>query len=206
MNTPCRSWGQICCVFNVQITKMEEFTICLKGIRSGECQPQLLLLFDQLQIEALEFRVGFISGKKPLSLKLATLEAQLEALGYVPIKDKQGQLVEQVKQLVFLMLNDDQFQKSRLNVSHHLATQTGKSYAHISRAFSKVSGMTLEKFIIEQRIEQASQLLLNRDLTLVEIASKLGYSSVQHLSRQFHQVTGTTVRSYLQKRNDHGQV
>lgn len=178
---------------------MEEITICLKGIRSGDCPPQLLLLLEQLHIELVEFRSVFITLRKPYRFKLVTLEAHLEGLGFFLIKDKQGQLVEQVKHLTFLMLKDDQFQKSRLNVSHHIATQTGKSYAHISRVFSKETGMTLEKFIIEQRIEQAKQLLLNSDLALAEIADKLGYSSVQHLSRQFHQITGMTVRAYLQK-------
>lgn len=181
---------------------MEEITICLKDIRSSDCPPQLIALFEQLQVELVGFQGGFITVRKPHSLKLAALEAQLETFGFIQIKDKQGQLVENVKHLVFLMLKDDQFQKSRLNVSHYISTQTGKSYAHISRAFSKKTGMTLEKFIIEQRIDQAKQLLLNRDLTLAEIADRLGYSSVQHLSRQFHQISGMTVRSYLQTSSD----
>lgn len=181
---------------------MEEIAICLKGIRTGDCPPPLLAVLEQLQIELVQFRLGLITIRKPHHLKLAALEAELEALGFFPIKDKQGQLVEQVRHLVFLMLKDDQFQKSRLNVSHYISTQAGKSYAHISRAFSKETGMTLEKFIIEQRIEQAKQLLLNRGLTLAEIAEKLGYSSVQHLSSQFHQISGMTVRNYLQTSND----
>ncbi len=177
---------------------MEEITICLKGIRSGDCPPQLTAILEKLGVELIEFRLGFATLRKPHSLRMSLLECELEAVGFLSLKDKQGQLVEQVKHLVFLMFKDDQFQKSRLNVSHHISTQTGRSYAHISRAFSKQEGMTLEKFVIAQRIEQAKQLLLNRDLTLVEIAVKLGYSSVQHLSRQFREISGMTVRSYLQ--------
>ena len=180
---------------------MEEITICLKGIRSSDCPPQLLTVLEQLRIELVEFRFGFITVRKPHHLKLAAIEAQLESSGFIPIRGKQGQLVEKVKHLVFLMFKDDQFQKSRLNVSHHIATHTGKSYAHISRMFSKHEGMTLERFIIEQRIDHAKQLLLSRCLTLAEIATRLGYSSVQHLSSQLHEISGMTVRMYLQSNN-----
>ncbi len=177
---------------------MEEITICLKGLWSGECPSELHTILEQLNIEFLDFKHGFATIRKPYAFRIGVLEAQLETMGFCLVKDTQGQLVEIVKHLVFLMFRDDQFQKSRLNVSHYIAAQTGKSYAHISRAFSKHEGMTLEKFIIEQRIEQARQLLLNRDLTLAEIATRLGYSSVQHLSRQFHEISGMTVRTYLQ--------
>lgn len=159
-------------------------------------------LLTRLEIELIGFRLGFVTMKKPHNLKIGALEAQLEALGFIPIKEKQGQLVEQVKNLVFLMLKDDQFQKSRLNVSHHIAAQTEKSYAHISRAFSKEEGTTLEKFIIQQRIEQTKELLRLHNISLVDIAKKLGYSSVQHLSRQFREVTGITVRAYLHRTYD----
>lgn len=181
---------------------MEEITICLKGIKSGEFPPELLTVLEQLNIELIDFKLGFATVKKPYGLKIGVLEAQLETQGFSSVKDTQGQLVEKVKHLVFLMFRDDQFQKSRLNVSHYIAAETGKSYAHISRAFSKHEGMTLEKFIIEKRIEQAKQLLLKGDLTLAEIATRLGYSSVQHLSSQFHEISGMTVRTYLQTNND----
>lgn len=181
---------------------MEEITICLKGIGSSDCPPQLIVALKQLEVEFIQFRLGFLTIRKLYSYPLAIVEAHLESHGFVPIKDKQGQLVEQVKHLVFSMFNDDQFQKSRLNVSHYIAAQAGRSYEHISRAFSKVEGMTLEKFIIAQRIEQAKLFLLDRDLTLMEVAHKLGYSSVQHLSRQFHQICGMTVRAYLQHTQD----
>jgi AraC family transcriptional regulator len=180
---------------------MEEITICLKGLTSGECPPELYAVLAQLNIELIGIKLGFATIVKPIDLKIEVLEYQLEKQGFCVVNGSQGQLVEKVKHLVFLMFKDDQFQKSRLNVSHYIAAQTNKSYAHISRIFSKHEGMTLERFIIEQRIDHAKQLLLGRCLTLAEIATRLGYSSVQHLSSQFHEISGMTVRMYLQSNN-----
>lgn len=186
-------------MFNAQVSFMEEITICIRGIRPGSCPTDLSSMFAALGLEVLEIHHGGIRLRKPFHVKLEVIDHQLRSAKYEWIKDKQGQLVERVKSLAILMLRNPDFQKSRLKASHYLSKELGRSYAHISRVFSKVEGMTIEHYLIEQRITVAKELLLYEGCTLVEVSMRLGYSSVQHLSRQFHQITGETVRQYLQE-------
>jgi AraC-like DNA-binding protein len=67
-----------------------------------------------------------------------------------------------------------------------------KEYSYLSRLFSEVEGITIEQFFIQQKIEKVKEWLVYDELTLSEIAWKLGYSSVAHLSSQFKKVTGLT--------------
>ncbi len=75
-------------------------------------------------------------------------------------------------------------------------------YSYLSSLFSSTEGTTIEKYVIAQRIERAKELLLYDELTLNEIAFKLGYSSVQHLSQQFKKITGLTPTHFKQIREN----
>jgi AraC-like DNA-binding protein len=78
------------------------------------------------------------------------------------------------------------------NFSEILKTKLHKDYSYLSGLFSDVEGITIEKYIIHQKIEKVKELLVYGQLTLGEIAFQLGYSSVAHLSSQFKKVTGLT--------------
>jgi AraC family transcriptional regulator len=79
-----------------------------------------------------------------------------------------------------------------MNFSEFLKNRTGYDYSHLSKLFSSTQGMTIEKYVILQKIERVKEHLIYDELTLSEIAWQLGYSSSQHLSNQFRQVTGMT--------------
>ena len=74
----------------------------------------------------------------------------------------------------------------------YLSEKLGMSYQYLSSLFSSTEGITIEKYIINQKIEKVKELIVYDELTLSEIAYRLGYSSVQHLSNQFKRVTGFT--------------
>jgi AraC-like DNA-binding protein len=82
--------------------------------------------------------------------------------------------------------------EQRLNLSVLLASQLHKDYSYLSHLFSAVEGITIEKYWIAQKIEKVKELLVYDELTLSEIAFRMGYSSVAHLSAQFKKVTGLT--------------
>ena len=78
--------------------------------------------------------------------------------------------------------------------------KTGHEYAYLSGLFSSVEGLTIEKYIIAQKVETVKELLTYNELSLADIAYRLGYSSVQHLSNQFRQLTGQTPGAFRQQR------
>ena len=89
----------------------------------------------------------------------------------------------------------------RTNLSDYLSEKFHSDYSALSKLFSEMTGITLEKYYIAQRIERAKELLVYDELSLGEIADRIGYSSTAHLSAQFKSVTGMTP-SEFRKRSD----
>jgi AraC-like DNA-binding protein len=109
-------------------------------------------------------------------------------------------LVEQIKYAIDSMLTDD---NAREKLSVYLSGQLHYSYAHLSRVFSETTYTSIENFVILRKIERAKELLATTNLTLTEIAYRLNYSSVAHLSGQFKKNTGLTPTGFqriLEKR------
>ncbi|MCK5137420.1 MAG: helix-turn-helix domain-containing protein [Bacteroidales bacterium] len=120
----------------------------------------------------------------------------LNDIGTDIIEGRDKILVEQIKQaiieLIHLMNNMD----SIIRKSDYLVEKTGLSYAYLSRIFSSQEHITLEKYIILNKIERIKELIDQDEFTLSEIAFMMDYSSVQYLSNQFKQITGMTVSDY----------
>lgn len=119
----------------------------------------------------------------------------LEAEGFELLRNKENQLVEQIKNSVIDMVHHTTFNAMVRN-SDYLVEKFNLSYQHLSSLFSKNEDITLEKFIINQKIEKAKELIQYGELTLSEIAYMMGYSSVQYLSTQFKNVTGVSVSEF----------
>ncbi|MVM37689.1 helix-turn-helix domain-containing protein [Spirosoma sp. HMF3257] len=129
----------------------------------------------------------------PSALGLDSIRQTLQANGFDLVDDKKQALVEHIK---ILLINEIQYLKgerlSTENYSTFLERKLGYEYSHLSSLFSASEGHTLEKYIIALKIEKVKEWLRYDELTLSEIAWRLSYSSVQHLSTQFRQVTGQT--------------
>ena len=89
----------------------------------------------------------------------------------------------------------------KVKLSEYLSNRLFHDYTHLSNLFSTVEGVTIEQYYINQNIEKTRELLVYDELTLTEIADRLGYSSVAHLSRQFKKVTGMTPSQFKQLRD-----
>ncbi len=123
---------------------------------------------------------------------LHRLDSSLVHLGFERMEDRKARLIESIKSKVINMIHHTNEMDRKFNWSTLLAEALNHDYNYLSSLFSSVEGITLEQYIIRQKIERVKELLFYDELTLSEIADKLGYSSVAHLSSQFKKVTGLT--------------
>lgn len=126
----------------------------------------------------------------------------LEKNGFELLDDRQAKTVEKIKiSIIELIQNQSSGQFNNTSFSKYLSDKLAMSYQYLSNLFSSKEGITLEKYIINQKIEKVKELLIYNEFTLSEIAYKLGYSSVQHLSNQFKKVTGFTPSKFKKLKN-----
>jgi AraC-like DNA-binding protein len=117
------------------------------------------------------------------------LKAGLLASGLELMDDKRAVLIEKIKNVITEMIHySDEVPK--MNYSDFIAEKLDYDYTYLSNLFSEIKGITIQQFIIVNKIERAKELLLYDELNLTEISYKLNYSSVAHLSNQFKKVTG----------------
>jgi AraC-like DNA-binding protein len=129
------------------------------------------------------------------SAKLDVFSKSIREFGFELIDDKKSRVIEKIKGLL-IQLFDDQNGKPATNLSVYLSAKLHYDYSYLSNLFSEVEGTTIEKFYISLRVEKIKELLVYDELSLAEIADKLGYSSAAYLSSQFKQVTGLTPTFY----------
>lgn len=117
-----------------------------------------------------------------------TLSKNLETRGFQILEDKNSKIIEKIKALIIDGIRNTK--EPSTNYSTYLGSELNTDYSRISSIFSSVEGVTIERFIILQRLERVKELLVYNELTLSEIAFQTGYSSVHHLSNQFKKNIG----------------
>lgn len=122
----------------------------------------------------------------------SNLDKGLMGLGFERIDDRKGRLIEAIKNKVIKMIHHTDKVDVRFNWSSVLSEELHYEYSYLSNLFSSVEGITLEQYIIRQKIEKVKELLFYDELSLSQIADRLGYSSGAHLSAQFKKTTGFT--------------
>lgn len=123
--------------------------------------------------------------------QLRKLDIALKKTGLELMDNKKSILVEKIKTLVIELVHytDDQI---KINLSDYLSEHLDYNYTHLANLFSEVKGTTIEQFYLSHKIEKVKELLVYNELNLTEIAEKMHYSSVAHLSNQFKKITGLT--------------
>lgn len=115
----------------------------------------------------------------------------LQRSGLELMDDKKAVLIERIKNVIIEMIHyTDELPK--VNFSDYLSEKLDYDYTYLANLFSEVQGTTIEKFIISHKIERVKELIIYDELNITEIAWKLHYSSVAHLSTQFKKITGLT--------------
>ena len=143
--------------------------------------------FHGINIKAGEVEVSEAIPDEMLSrLRSALQELQLELTG-----DKDSILIDKIKNAI-----NESFTNSgdylKINFSDHISAQLGYTYKYLSTKFSAFMGISVKRYFIKQQIEHVKEILIYEDLSLGQIAFKMHYSNVAHLSGQFKKVTGLT--------------
>jgi AraC-like DNA-binding protein len=149
------------------------------------------IVVDLGEVEIMET----MSATQQEQLKLALLTSGLELMD-----DKRAVLIERVKNVITEMIHHTD-ELPKVNYSDFISEKLNYDYTYLSNLFSEVKGITIQQFIIINKIERAKELLLYDELSLTEISYKLHYSSVAHLSNQFKKVTGLTPSHYKQMKD-----
>ncbi|MCF8228571.1 MAG: AraC family transcriptional regulator [Bacteroidales bacterium] len=171
----------------------------LKNVLTDCCTRIIELEFEKLNVEVESKRLGqFRFRFDPDRISWEELKGKLEELGFKPLQNREARIVEEIKAAIIKLIHYSTYNAMVRN-SDFLVEKFDMSYQHISTIFKKHEKITLEKYIILQKIEKVKGLLEDDELTLSEIAFAMGYSSVQYLSTQFKNVTGVSVSDY--KRN-----
>ncbi len=174
--------------------------ITIKNIVCDRCRTAVSHLFQRLSIPLEHVAMGYVDTVAELSAdELELLDRELMALGFEILKDKNEQLVERTKNIIIGQAREDA--ALTLKLSALLSEELGMDYKSLSHLFSKIEGKTIEKYYLAQRAEYIKELIDYNELTISEIAYKLGYSSVAHLSSQFKQTTGMTPTQYKNDQN-----
>ncbi len=160
----------------------------------GRCLKIVEAIFKRLPANVTNISLGEANLKEKLnSEKLAQLENQLKAEGFELLQNSDQQLITQIKSSVLAYVNLAEPSK---NLSDFLANKIAKDYTFLSKLFSQVEGRTIENYFILLRIEKAKEFITYDELTFSEIAYKLHFSNVAHLSAQFKKLTGMTPSAF----------
>lgn len=170
----------------------------VKNMVSTRCKMMVKDELKKLGLHYIVVDLGGVEISESLSshqfeeFKVALLRSGLELMD-----DKKSMLIERIKNVIVELVHHSD-EQLKTNFSNYLSDKLQYDYTYLANLFSEVEGITIEKFLISHKIEKVKELIVYDELNLTEIASKLHYSSVAHLSNQFKKVTGLTPSHFKQ--------
>jgi len=173
----------------------------IKNMATSRCKTFVREELNKLGIYNITVELGEVELSENIpEEKLRLLDIALRNAGLELLEDKKQYLIKKIKAVIHdLVYHTDDIPKP--NYSDFISQKVNLSYSSLSNIFSKTLGITIEKYIIEQRIDRIKELLIYTDLSLDDMAFKLHYSSVAHLSNQFKKYTGMTPSFFRKQRN-----
>ncbi|MDO3641469.1 AraC family transcriptional regulator [Mucilaginibacter sp. L3T2-6] len=166
-------------------------TLYIKNMVCPRCVKAVEQIFNDIGIKPIYVRLGEVLTQDPLQAQqLESLKSRLKQLGFELLDDSLKQQIDKIKSIIIQHIHYTEDEK--FVFSEVLADELHKDYSVLSKLFSETEGITIEQYVILQRIEKVKELLVYNEMNLNEISYKLNYSSVAHLSAQFKKVTGLT--------------
>jgi AraC family transcriptional regulator len=186
---------------NMAATK-DDVEIQIRGMVCARCIDVVRAELSRLDVNVTAVSLGQVTISGPLNENdLNRIDQALTSQGFSLIQDQKQTTHQRAKAFLDAYFKQADLSESRTRLSVQLQQALGLDYDTISSQFAKAEGMTVEKYIINQRIDKVKEWLAYSDNTLTGIAYRAGYSSVQHLSNQFRQVTGLTPSYFRQIRD-----
>ncbi len=166
------------------------------------CQMVVKSELEKLGLQYAYVRIGeadIIGDVQPEQLQ--QLKLDLKKAGLVLMDNKKSVLVEKIKSAIIELVHytEDQI---KVNLSDYLSEKLSYDYTYLANLFAEVNGLTIEKFYLTHKIERVKELIVYDELNLSEIAYKMHYSSVAHLSNQFKKYTGLTPSHFRMLKNN----
>lgn len=156
----------------------------------NRCKMAVKSELEKLAIEPITIELGEVEIKnEPTAHTLQQLDTALKNLGFEIIDDRKSRIIEKIKNAIVEIIHHSE-ENIGVNLSNYLSQKVNYDYNYLSNLFSEIEGTTIEKYFISQKIEKVKELMKYDELTLSQIADRLGYSSVAYLSNQFKKQTG----------------
>ncbi|MDH5381399.1 MAG: AraC family transcriptional regulator [Cyclobacteriaceae bacterium] len=173
----------------------------IKYMVSLRCKMMVKEELKKLGIHYVILELGMIEILEDITVEQRKqLKENLLKSGLVLLDNKKSILIEKIKNVITEMIHyTDEVPK--VNYSDYISEKLGYDYTYLANTFSEVKGITIQQFIIINKIERVKELLIYDEFNLTEISYKLHYSSVAHLSNQFKKITGLTPTFYKQLKN-----
>ncbi|RYF88563.1 MAG: AraC family transcriptional regulator [Chitinophagaceae bacterium] len=173
--------------------------IHIRNMVCDRCIKSVRQVFERAGVRTERIQLGVVHTKEDLApAKVEELKDALREEGFEWMDDHKVKLVEQIKNLIIQLVQSGEMEEMKGNLSAYLASKLLKDYYHLSQLFSSMENTTIEQYFILQKLERVKEWLVYDEYTISEIAYKLGYSSVAHLSGQFKKVTGFTPSQFKQ--------
>ncbi|MBK6730606.1 MAG: helix-turn-helix transcriptional regulator [Bacteroidetes bacterium] len=166
--------------------------IYIKNMACESCKVVVKEALEELDISPVKVELGEIETKEDISdEKKMKLNIKIKKVGLELLEKKQGALIEKIRKVIvdYVYKSDE---KPKVKFSVLLSKELDYSYTYLANFFSEVEATTIEQYVIALKIERIKELIIFGEHTLSEIAYKLHYSSVAHLSAQFKKITGLT--------------
>lgn len=164
----------------------------IKNMISDRCKVLVQEELEALGVFDVSVKIGEVDINGKLTLQqYDELKHNLSQYGLQIVEDKKSILIERIKNAIIQMIHHSE-ETPKTKYSCYLSNLLNHDYTYMANLFSEMEGITIEQYIIANKIERVKELLLYEDLTLTEIAYRLHYSSVAHLSNQFKKITGLT--------------
>lgn len=171
-------------------------TYYIKNMVCPRCIMAVENIFSEMGLEPDKIELGEVTLKKVLAeTEKSKLNDKLQQIGFELLDSTKTKLIAQLKKLIIEQIHYSQ-EPLKQKFSVFLSEKLNHDYTYLSRLFSSIEGITIEKFIAKQRIEKVKELLFYNEMTLSEIAFAMDYSSVAYLSAQFKKETGMTTSAF----------
>jgi AraC-like DNA-binding protein len=165
---------------------------------SNRCKMAVKEELKKLGLHYIVVDLGEVEIMENISMdKRTLLKANLLRSGLELMDDKKAMLIEKIKTVIIEMVHHSD-EIIKINFSDYLSEKMKHDYTYLSNLFSEVQGTTIEQYIISHKIERIKELIIYGEHNITEIAWKMGYSSVAHLSSQFKKVTGLSPSHFKQ--------
>ena len=173
--------------------------LIIKNMVCDRCVMAVRRLLDSQDIAYKNVQLGEVelvdNLKEPQEQQL---REELSKLGFELLDDKKAALATRIKSVIISLIHNTDATTLNKKLSVLISEKLHMDYSYLSALFSAIEDITIEKYVILQRIERVKELMMYDEMNLNEIADQLGYSSVQHLSLQFKKVTGLSPSHFRQ--------